>query len=271
MIVLRPDALIASSAYVAPTARLGANVEIGPNAIIEDGVVIGDNCSIGAHVVIQAGTTMGANNRIFHGAIIGQEPQDLKYNGEPTRVEIGDNNRIREYVTISRGTFGGGGVTRLGSNNLLMAYVHVGHDGNIGNETIIANACTLAGHVTIEDGAVLGGMTGIHQFNRVGRQAMVGGCAKILSDVPPYVLAEGQPARARGVNIVGLRRSGMSAADRMEIQRAFKVLYRSGLNRGQALERLQAGGEPGEALAHLIRFVQSSERGVCRGSKETAE
>lgn len=270
-VVRIPTTLIAPTAYVAPTAQIGLNVEIGPNAIIEDGVVIGDNCWIGANVVIHAGTTMGSGNRIFFGAIIGQEPQDLKYAGESTRLEIGNNNRIREYVTISRGTVQGGGVTSIGDDNLLMTGVHVGHDGQIGSRCVLANLVTLAGHVVIEDGAVIGGMSGFHQFTRVGRQAMVGAASKILSDVPPYVLAEGSPARARGVNVIGLRRGGMSAGDRLEIQRAFKVLYRMGNNRSKAIEQLLAGGEPGEALAHLIRFVKSSERGVCRGTKEAAE
>ncbi|HYF91947.1 MAG TPA: acyl-ACP--UDP-N-acetylglucosamine O-acyltransferase [Symbiobacteriaceae bacterium] len=269
--VIRPAATIAPTAFVAPTARIGLNVEIGPNVIIEDGVIIGDNCWIGANSVIHAGTLMGSGNRVSFGAIIGQEPQDLKYDGEESGVTIGDNNRIREYVTISRGTAGGGGVTRVGHNNLFMTGVHIGHDSQLGSHIIIANACAVAGHVVIEDGAVIGGLSGLHQFTRVGCQAMVGAMSYLTNDVPPFVLAEGKPARARGVNIVGLRRSGMTAGDRLEIQRAFRVLYRMGLNRGQAIERLLDGGAPGLELAHLIQFVQRSERGICRGVKEAAQ
>ncbi|MDF2629671.1 MAG: acyl-(acyl-carrier-protein)--UDP-N-acetylglucosamine O-acyltransferase, partial [Symbiobacteriaceae bacterium] len=187
------------------------------------------------------------------------------------RVEIGDGNQIREFVTISRGTAQGRGLTRVGSRSLLMAYVHVGHDCQVGDDVIVANGTQLAGHVVVEDGAVIGGLTGVHQFTRIGRKAMVGACSKLTADVPPFVLADGNPARARGVNIVGLRRGGMSAADRMEVQRAYRVLYRSGLNRTQALEKLLAGGAPGAALDHLIRFVQTSERGILRSAKEGQE
>lgn len=269
--ILQTTNLIAPNAYIAPGARIGRNVEIGPNTIVEAGAVIGDDCVIGANVVIHSGTVMGRGNRVSHGAVIGQVPQDLKYAGEATLLKIGDENQIREFVTISRGTVQGGSLTRIGSRNLLMSYVHVGHDAQIGDGVIVANSCAIAGHVVIEDGAVIGGLSGIHQFARIGRQAMVGACSYVTNDVPPYVLAEGKPVRARGINITGLRRSGMSAGDRLEIQRAFKVLYRSGLNRSQALERLLAGGEPGKELAHLIAFVQSAARGVCRGSKEAAE
>lgn len=270
-VAIRTTSMISPAAYIAPTARIGLNVEIGPNTVVEDFVVIGDNCTIGANVIIHAGTVMGDGNQISHGAIIGQRPQDLKYAGEESRVEIGSGNQIREYVTISRGTVGGGGVTRLGDNNLLMAYVHIGHDSILGSNVIMANSVAVAGHVLVEDGAVIGGLSGLHQFTRVGRQAMVGACSYVTNDVPPYVLAEGKPVRARGVNITSLRRSGMSAGERMEIQRAFKVIYRSGLNRSQALARIVEGGEPSPALAHLIKFIQSSERGVCRSAKEGAE
>jgi UDP-N-acetylglucosamine acyltransferase len=269
--ILSHSNLIAATASIAPTARIGQNVEIGPGAIIHDRVVIGDNCAIGANVIIYPNTVIGVSNRIASGVVIGQEPEDLKYRGEETAVEIGDHNRICEYTIISRGTEGGGSITRIGSHNLLMAYVYVAHDVQIGDRVIIANSCQLAGHVTLEDGVVIGGMSGLHQFTRVGRQAMLGACSYTSTDVPPFVLAEGKPARARGVNIVGLRRSGMPAPDRLEVQRAFKVLYRSGLNRSQALEKLLAGGEPGAQLAHLIRFVQSAERGLIRGTKEAAE
>ena len=197
---IHPTSIIAEGAQIPASCTIGPYCTIGPN------VILGENCNLVSHVVLDGHLTMGCNNRIFSFACIGIAPQDLKYAGEPTRLEIGDNNSIREYVTISRGTAGGGGVTRLGNDCLIMAYTHIGHDSQIGNSCILANSATLAGHVIVEDYAVVGALCPVHQFCRIGRLALTGGCSKIVQDVPPFMIADGNPAEIRGINLVGLER-----------------------------------------------------------------
>ncbi|MBO2521857.1 MAG: acyl-ACP--UDP-N-acetylglucosamine O-acyltransferase [Clostridia bacterium] len=252
------------TAIVSPNAQLGVGVEVGPYAIIGDNVVIGDGTRIGPHAVIEGPTTIGKNNKIYAGAVIGNDPQDLKYKGERTYLTIGDNNIIREYATISRGTEHGGGETRIGNNNLIMSYVHVAHDVQMGNHIVIAHASGIGGHVVIEDRVNIGGLCGIHQFTKIGRMAMIGAHSMINKDVPPYVLVTGNPPKLYGVNIVGLRRNGLSPEVRMEIQRAYKILYRSGLNVSQAIERMERELPGIEEIDHFLRFLRSAERGICR-------
>lgn|SRR5690606_28312917 len=262
--VIPMHAKVHPTAIVAPGAQLGVNVEIGPYSIIGENVVIGDGTKIGAHVVIEGWTTIGKNNRIYTGAIVGNEPQDLKFKGEKSYLTIGDNNIIREYATISRGTEGGGGETRIGNNNLIMSYVHVAHDVQMGSHIVISHGSGIAGHVVIEDRVVIGGLCGIHQFTKIGRMAMIGAHSMITKDVPPYVLVKGNPPKLYGVNIVGMRRNGLPPEVRMEIQRAYKILYRSGLNVSQAIEEMERELPGIEEIDHFLRFLRSAERGICR-------
>lgn len=252
------------TAIVHPDAHIGSNVEIGPYSIIDEHVEVGDGCRIGAHVVVESRTTIGKNNRISTGACIGNEPQHLKYDGEPTRCIIGDNNIIREYVTISRGTPAGGGETRIGNDNMIMSNAHIGHDVLVGNGVVITHATAIAGHVVIEDRVNIGGMCGIHQFTKLGTMCMIGAHSMVTKDVPPYLLVDGNPAHVYGVNIIGLRRNGLPPEVRMEIQRAFKVLYRSGLNVTQALEQMDRELTGTQEIEHFLRFVRNAERGICR-------
>jgi UDP-N-acetylglucosamine acyltransferase len=252
------------TAIVHPNAQIGVGVEIGPYAIIGENVVIGDGTQIGSHCVIDGWTQIGRNNRIFTGAVVGNEPQDLKFRGEKSYLFIGDNNLIREYATISRGTAGGGGETRLGSNNLIMSYVHVAHDVQMGNHVVVGHGSGIAGHVTIEDRVIIGGIVGVHQFSKIGQLAMLGAHSMINRDVPPYTLVDGNPAKAFGPNIVGLRRNGFSPAVRLEIQRALRILYRSGNSVSQAIEIMEQELAGYQEIDHLIRFLRSSDRGICR-------
>jgi len=255
---------IHETALVHPGAKLGKNIVIGPYAIIGENVELGDGCIVGPHVVIDGSTKIGNNNKFYHGASIGVEPQDLKFKGEKSFLFIGDDNIFRENVTVSRGTAGGGGETRIGNNNLFMAYSHVAHDCQVGNNVVIANCSALAGHVTVEDRAVIGGLCGIHQFTKVGKLAMIGACSKIVKDVPPFIIADGNPARVAGINIVGLRRSGISPEIRDEIKKAYRILYRSNLTIEQAIERMEHELHGTEEIDHFIRFLRNAERGICR-------
>ncbi|AZR73950.1 acyl-[acyl-carrier-protein]--UDP-N-acetylglucosamine O-acyltransferase [Anoxybacter fermentans] len=257
-------AKIHETAIVHPGAKIGKNVEIGPYSIIGPNVEIGDNTKIGPHVVIDGWTKIGCNNKIFFGASIGLEPQDLKFHGEKSYLFIGDNNTIREYVTINRGTENGGGETRIGNNNLIMAYCHVAHDCQLGNHIIMSNAANLAGHVIVEDHAVIAGLAGIHQFVRIGKMAMVGAHTKVVKDVPPYIIVDGHPARVAGINVVGLRRNGISPELRQEIKRAYKILYRSDLNISQAIERMDQELETSPEIEHFLRFLRNATRGIVR-------
>ncbi|ACL70504.1 acyl-(acyl-carrier-protein)--UDP-N-acetylglucosamine O-acyltransferase [Halothermothrix orenii H 168] len=257
-------AKIHETAIVHPGAKIGKNVEIGPYSIIGENVEIGEGTKIGPHVVVEGWTTIGKNNQIFHGASIGLEPQDMKFKGEKSYLFIGDNNIIRENVTIHRGTEEGGGETRIGNNNLIMAYCHVAHDCQLGNHIIMSNATNLAGHVIIEDYVVMSGLTGVHQFVRVGKMAMVGAHSKVVKDVPPYILVDGHPARVNGINVVGLRRNGVDPDLRQEIKRAYKILYRSNLNTSQAIEKMDQELDASEEIEHFLRFLRNAQRGICR-------
>jgi UDP-N-acetylglucosamine acyltransferase len=256
------------TAVVEPGAELAADVEIGAYAVVGPHVVIGAGTTIGSHVALQGHTQIGRNNRIHPFCSIGGPPQDKKYAGEPTRLEIGDGNTIREYTTINTGTVQDTGITRVGSNNWLMAYVHIAHDCVVGDNTIFANNAQLAGHVAIGDWVILGGMTGVHQFVKIGAHAMTAGGTILVQDIPPYVMGAGHPAAARGMNVEGLRRRGFSAETITALRRAYKTVYRDGLSLTQALEQLEAQiAEQPEHATHLqlfLQFLRTSERGILR-------
>lgn len=255
---------IHETALVHAGARLGKNIVIGPYAIIGENVELGDGCIVGPHVVIDGWTKLGANNKVYHGASVGVEPQDLKFKGEKSFLFIGDDNTIRENVTISRGTEGGGGETRIGNHNLFMAYSHVAHDCQVGNNIVLANCSALAGHVTVEDRVTIGGLSGIHQFTKIGKMSMLGACTKIVKDVPPFIIVDGNPARVAGINIVGLRRNDILPETRDEIKRAYRILYRSNLSIEQAIEKMEHELQGTAEIDHFIRFLRSAERGICR-------
>lgn len=261
-------ARVHATAVVDAGAQLADDVEVGPYSVVGPHVTLGAGTVVGPHVVIEGRTTIGRNNRIRPFASIGGPPQDKKYAGEPTRLEIGDGNSIFEYVTISTGTVQDHGVTRVGSHNWLMAYVHIAHDCVIGDNTIFANEAQLAGHVSVGDWAILGGKTGVHQFVRIGAHAMMGGGSILVQDVPPYVMAAGHPCSPRTVNVEGLKRRGFTSEGINAIRRAYKTLYRDGLSLAQALELLDAqlAEDPAHApqLQPFVQFVRSSERGILR-------
>jgi len=256
--------LIHPQAIVDPGARLGIDVQVGPFSVIGANVEIGDRTWIGPHVVINGPTRIGRENKIYQFASLGEAPQDLKYAGEPTRLEVGDRNIMREYVTFSRGTVTGKGVTRVGSDNLFMAYTHVAHDCEIGDHTVFANCATLGGHVTIGDHAILGGFTGVHQFCRVGAHSMTGVATVTFKDIPPYLLVYGNTARPYGLNLRGLKRRGFSEASIETLKRAYKILYRSGLRTEEALEKLRGLAPDCPELDALVAFIATSERGIVR-------
>ena len=257
------------TAIVQKGAKVPDDLEVGPNSVIGEHVTLGKGCRVGAHCVLDGDTTIGEGNRFFTGAVIGSVPQDLKYKGEKTALVIGDNNVFREYVTVNLGTEGGGGETCIGNNVLVMAYSHVAHDCSIGDHAILANGATLGGHVTIGEQVVIGGLVGIHQFTRVGRLSIIGGCSKVIQDIAPFAIADGHPARIYGVNKIGLDRSGMDKQVQQELERAFKLLFRSGLATSNALETILQEFPKQAAVAHLVEFVRSSKRGFCRGIEET--
>lgn len=267
--------LIHPTAVIDPGAKLHPSVQVGAYAVIGAQVKVGADTKIGSHVIIDGCTEIGERNHIFTGAAIGLEPQDLKYDGSLSLVKIGNDNRIREYVTINRATRAGE-VTLIGDNNLLMAYVHVAHNCCLENGVIIANAVSLAGHVHIESQARLGGVLGIHQFVHIGRLAMVGGMSRVDRDVPPFMLVEGNPARVRALNQVGLKRSSLSEIEAgkvlQSLKKAFRLLYRSGLTLNQALEHLDLLPDS-EPLQHLRQFLQLSQlegrRGPIPGQRTT--
>lgn len=256
------------TALVDPQAELAADVQVGPYAVVGPQVRIGAGTSIGAHAVLSGRTSIGRDNRIFSHAAIGGIPQDKKYAGEDTELVIGDGNTIREFCTFNIGTAQGGGVTRVGSDNWVMAYAHVAHDCRIGDHCIVANAVTLAGHVEVGDWVVLGGLTGVHQFVRIGSHAMAGGGTILLQDLPPFVICNGNPAAAHGLNSEGLRRRGFAPEAIAALRRAYKVLYREGLTAAAACEQIEAmaADEPASAadLRTLAAFVRASARGIVR-------
>ena len=256
--------LIHETAIISSQAKLDSSVQVGPYSIIEAGVEIGADTEIGPHCVIKGNTTLGERNRIFQFSSIGEDPQDKKYAGEDTRLIVGNGNTIREFCTLNRGTSQDAGITRLGDNNWLMAYVHIAHDCDIGNETIFANNVTLAGHVSVGDYAIWGGFSGAHQFARVGAHAFIGNNTGVNRDVPPYVMAYGQPASPRGINIEGLKRRGFDTDQTRAIKEAFRLLYRSGLSLDEAREKITelANGKP--ELEIFAAFLKSSVRSFIR-------
>lgn len=251
------------SAIVSPKAELDDAVKIGPYAIIESNVAIGAGTEIAAHAVIGSGTTIGKNCRIFSGAVIGTEPQDLKFKDEKTFVTIGDHTTIREYATVNRAT-NHSYYTRVGSHCLLMAYSHVAHDCQIGNNVVIANAVNMGGHVIIGDFAGIGGLTAVHQFVKIGAHSFTGGGLRIHKDVPPYILAMGEPLRFGGLNVIGLKRKGFSEDALKNLRQAFKILYRSNLTKNQAVKEIEDTLGPIPEIENLVRFLQSSDRGIIR-------
>ena len=255
---------IHETAIVDRSARIDDDVEIGPYAIIGPDVEIGAGTRIGPHTVIRGPTRIGRDNRIFQFASVGDDPQDKKYDGEPTRLEIGDRNTIREYCTINRGTVQDVGVTRLGDDNWLMAYVHVAHDCQVGSNIILANNATLAGHVRVGDWAILAGFSGAHQFCRIGPHCFLGMYAGVSKDVPAYVMVMGQPAEPRGINAEGLKRRGYTAAQIRNIREAYRILYRSGQKLAEAVETLAALAEEQPELLPMVESIRSSERSIIR-------
>jgi len=256
--------LIDPAAVIDPSAELARGVSIGPYSIIGPDVVIGADTTIGPHVVINGPTRIGRDNKIFQFASIGDAPQDKKYAGEPTRLEIGDRNTIREFVTINRGTVQDQGVTVLGSDNWIMAYVHIAHDCRIGDHTIFANNASLAGHVRIGDYVILGGFTLVHQFCSIGSHALTAFGSGISMDVPPYVTVGGSPARAHGLNMEGLRRRGFSPESRKALKRAYKTLYRESRTLEDALVQLKMQAAGNAEIAVLTDFLEQQTRGIVR-------
>ena len=255
---------IDSRAAIDPSARIGKNVTIGPFSVIGPHVEIGDDSWIGPHVVINGPTRIGRENRIFQFASIGEIPQDKKFRGEDSTLEIGDRNTIRENVTINRGTADGGGVTKIGNDNWLMAYIHIAHDCIVGNHTIFANAASLAGHVTIDDYAILGGFTLVHQFCTIGTHSFCGMGSAISKDVPPYTMVNGNPAQPHGLNTEGLKRHQFSKDAQLALREAYKIIYRSGFTTQEALTQMNTLAQSFPEVANLQKFIQKSQRGIVR-------
>jgi len=256
--------MIHPTAVIDPAARIAADVEIGPYAIVGPEVEIAAGCHIGPHVVLTGRTRIGRDNRIFQFASIGEEPQDKKFAGEGSALEIGTGNTIREYVTINRGTADGGGVTRLGDNNWIMAYCHIAHDCQVGSQVTMANGATLAGHVYVGDYVIFAGYSGAHQFCRIGDHAFLGMYGGVSQDVPAYVMVSGQPPRPRGINSEGLKRRGFSADQIRNIREAYRLIYRSGKSRDDALAELEARVGQQPELDLMIHSARVSSRGLLR-------
>lgn len=256
--------MIHSTAVVDPGARVAPDVEVGPYAVIGPNVEIGQGCRIGPHAVITGHTRIGRDNRIFQFASVGDAPQDKKYGGEPTRLEIGDGNIIREFCTLNTGTVQGGGLTRIGDDNLFMAYAHVAHDCVVGSHTVFANCATLGGHVRIDDWVILGGFTAVHQFCHIGAHVMTGGGSMIVKDVPPYMKVAGSFAAAHGINAAGLKRRGFSADALAGIKRAYKTVYRSGLTLEEAKRTLEEQVVQCPEVAPFLEFFADASRGIIR-------
>jgi UDP-N-acetylglucosamine acyltransferase len=258
--------MIHPSAIIHPGAQLDPEVEIGPYAVIGEHVRIGRGTKVGPHTVIDGWTEIGEDNTIFHMASVGAVPQDLKYRGEKTFLRIGNGNTIREFASLHLGTVTGDGETTVGDGNLIMAYSHVAHDCHVGNGVVMANAATLAGHVTVEDHAILGGLCAVLQFTRIGAHVMVGGATSITQDIPPYTIVTGdrREARLRGLNLVGLKRSNFPDATISGLKKAYKILALSGMKLADAVERMKTEIPPCPEVNHFISFIESSKRGVCR-------
>ncbi|MGH1427124.1 MAG: acyl-ACP--UDP-N-acetylglucosamine O-acyltransferase [Arenicella sp.] len=256
--------MIHSSAIIEKGAKIGKNVSIGPFSYIGAGVEIGDDNVIASHVVIEGHTKIGSGNHIFQFASIGAEPQSVAYHGEPTRVEIGNNNVLREYVTINRGTPDDRGLTSIADDNFLMAYVHIAHDCELGSNIVFANCASLAGHVKVEDYVIMGGFSLVHQFCRVGAHCITGIGSVCIQDVPPYTLAAGNKAITHGINVKGLRRRDFGGDDINQLKKAYKIIYRTGLTRKSAIEEIRKLEWSSDHIAQLVTFFDDSKRGVIR-------
>ena len=256
--------MIHPAAIVDSAARIGANVDVGPYSIIGPDVEIGDDTEVGPHVVIKGHTRIGRENRIFQFCSLGEMPQDKKYAGEQTRLEIGDRNTIREFCTFNLGTVQGGGVTSVGDDNWIMAYVHIAHDCHVANKTIFANGASLAGHVTVGDLVIFGGFTGVHQFCRIGAHVITAASSLVLQDVPPYLMVAGNTAQPYGIHVEGLKRRGFTSEAISELKRAYRTLYKSGLLLEEAKGKLaeQAKAQPDVHL--MVDFLEASKRGIIR-------
>ncbi len=255
--------MIHSTAVVHAKAELAAGCEIGPYCVIGENVVIGAGCRLHSHVVIGGHTRLGANNEIFPFASIGLQTQDLKWKGGVTWTEVGANNTFREYVTIHSAT-GEGEVTKVGSDNHILAYCHIAHNVVVGDHVIMSNVATLAGHVVVEDYAVVGGLAAIHQFCHIGKMSIIGGCSKVVQDVPPFMLADGNPAETRTVNKVGMERNGVSEPAQSALRQSFKILFREGLTISNALTRIEQDLPQLPEVQHLVNFVRNSQRGISK-------
>ena len=255
--------MIHPSAVVHPGAQVGEECEIGPCCVIGENVVLGPRCRLHSHVVIDGHTNLGSDNEIFPFASIGLKSQDLKWNGGVTRTEIGDNNTFREYVTVHSAPADGES-TIVGSHNHILAYSHIAHNVRVGSHVVMSNVATLAGHVTVEDHAVVGGLAAVHQFCRIGKMAIIGGCSKVVQDVPPFMLADGNPARTRTINKVGLERNGVSEEAQAALRQAYKMLFRGGLTLSNALAMIEKELPELPEVGHLIQFVRASERGISK-------
>lgn len=257
----RAEARVHATALVDDGASLGCGVVVGPYSIVGPGVTLGAGTTLGSHVLIERDTVVGQDCQVFQGAVLGTDPQDLKFKGERTTLEVGDRTVVREYVTVNRGT-AASGRTAVGSDCLLMAYAHVAHDCELGNHVVLANAVNMAGHVVIEDWVTVGGLTAIHQFVRIGAHAFVGGASRIAQDVPPYLRAAGSSPKLYGLNSVGLKRRGFSEEVRQALKASYRLLFQSGLNISQGLARAEAEIEPCPEALHLLSFIRNSERGI---------
>jgi UDP-N-acetylglucosamine acyltransferase len=256
--------MIHKTAIIHRNAEVGSDCDIGPYCVVGDGVVLGTGCCLQSHVVLQGPSKIGKKNIFFPFCSIGQRTQDLKYKTEPTHLVVGDHNTFREYVTVNRAT-SKGDKTIVGNHNTILAYAHIAHDCILGNYIIMSNCGTLAGHVCVEDHAVIGGLTAVHQFCRIGKMAITGGCSKVTQDVPPFMMADGNPAKTRTINKIGLERNGISEAAQKNLRAAYKLLYReSGLNIGDAVTKIRKDLPDSPELTHLCNFVEKSERGISR-------
>jgi UDP-N-acetylglucosamine acyltransferase len=254
---IHPTAVIHSG------AKIGDGCHIGPYCVIGENVVLGPGCKLHSHVVIDGHTELGSENEVFPFASIGLQTQDLKWKGGVTRVRIGDRNTFREYVTVHSAT-GDGDSTIVGSDNHILAYCHIAHDCRLGNHIIMSNVATLAGHVTVEDHAIVGGLAAVHQFCRIGKFSMIGGCSKVVQDIPPFMMADGNPAETRTVNKIGLERHGVSEEAQAALRQAYKIIFREGLTTSNALAKLEAELPPLPEVLHLIQFAKASQRGLAR-------
>ena len=252
---------IHQTAIISSKSIIGKNVFIGPYCIIDDDVIIGDNTRIDAHTIIRSYTTVGQNCHIFSNCVIGEIPQDKKFEGEKSKLVIGDNTVVREFCTLNRGTKDSG-LTKIGSDCLLMAYVHVGHDCLVSDNTILANGVQLGGHVEIQKYAIVGGLTPVHQFCKIGEHSLVGGGLRVVQDIPPFIIANGQPLKFSGINALGLRRRKFSVTQRTNIKKAYKILYNSNMNTSQALEKIKKDFSSQNEISTIISFINDSSRGL---------